>query len=171
MAALSVTNMLKKVFVAASPFLLSLSFPVHAFAHCPLCTVGIVGGLTLTRWLGIDDIYSGIWIGALVGSISFWFGNSLKKKYLPYQEYLIFLILFLLTIMPFIYMSPSLALFGGSRLFTGLVVGGIVFIASGFLDKGLRQVNSGRPLVPYQGVISTIGSVAASVSAVFLLKV
>ena len=38
---------------------------------CPLCTVTVVAGLGISRLLGIDDVVSAIWIGALILSLSF----------------------------------------------------------------------------------------------------
>lgn len=149
-----------------------LAFPRAVSAHCPLCAAGVVGGLTLTRWLGIDDVYSGIWLGGLVGSLSFWFGGSLKRKFVPYQEYLVFLFLFLLTTVPFLYVGlgnpHAPRLFGVNRLFFGMVVGGVVFLAATFLDRVLRRLNKGHVLFPYQGVILTLGSLVVSAVILYL---
>lgn len=147
--------------------------PTVVRAHCPLCTAGVLGGLTLTRWLGVDDIYSGLWFGALIGSLSFWFGRSIKRKFLPFQEYLIFIFVFLLTTVPFLYeglTNPHVPqLFGVNRLFAGMVIGGLVFLASTLLDKFLRILNKGKVFFPYQGVVITIGSIAMSVGIAYLL--
>jgi hypothetical protein len=47
---------------------------------CPICTVAISGGVGLCRYLGIDDLISGVWIGALLFSL-FWLTiDWLNKK-------------------------------------------------------------------------------------------
>jgi len=33
---------------------------------CPVCVVAIAGGLEFSRWFGIDDVVSSIWIGAFL---------------------------------------------------------------------------------------------------------
>ena len=52
-----------------------------ALAMCPLCTVAVTAGLGLSRFLGIDDAISGLWIGGIIVSTSYWFSEWLKKKY------------------------------------------------------------------------------------------
>lgn len=164
---------MKKLLITVFVALFFVGTPRAALAHCPLCTAGVLGGLTLTRWLGVDDVYSGLWFGALIGSLSFWFGGSMKKKYLPYQEYLLFLAMFLLTTVPFLYSGLSNPhaprLFGVNRLFAGMVGGGLVFLASSFLDRWLRLVNKGRVFFSYQGVMVTIGSVVVTLFITYLL--
>jgi len=51
-----------------------------AFAICPVCTIAIGAGLGLSRWLGVDDVISGIWIGGLLVSTSLWTVNWLRSK-------------------------------------------------------------------------------------------
>ena len=43
-------------------------------------------GVTLTRWIGIDDSITGVWIAALLGSMSFWFSTWLLIKAKPYEN-------------------------------------------------------------------------------------
>jgi hypothetical protein len=38
---------------------------------CPVCTIAVAGGVGLCRYLGIDDLISGAWIGALLFSLFF----------------------------------------------------------------------------------------------------
>lgn len=51
-----------------------------AHAVCPVCTVAVGAGLGLAEYLGIDDLISGLWIGALIVSISLWTISWLQKK-------------------------------------------------------------------------------------------
>ena len=53
-------------------FLLFFASSSVASAHCPLCTAGAGAGLALSRWLGIDDSISGIWIAAFLGATALW---------------------------------------------------------------------------------------------------
>src|SRR3990167_10621507 len=98
---------IKKTFV----FVVSLIslFTIHyslftrpVFAHCPLCVAGAAAGITLTRWVGVDDSITGIWIGALLGSLAFWLSRSLGRKnkifFNRYVGILIYLLIFVTTL-------------------------------------------------------------------------
>ena len=69
--------------LALASFLILNSYfllPRVALAHCPLCVAGAAAGITLTRWVGVDDSITGIWIGALLGAMAFWLSNLLGRK-------------------------------------------------------------------------------------------
>ncbi len=36
---------------------------------CPVCTIAVGAGIGLSRWLGVDDLISGLWIGGLIVSL------------------------------------------------------------------------------------------------------
>src|SRR3989344_1899336 len=60
----------------------------EVLAVCPICTVAVGAGLGLSRWLGIDDAVSSIWIGGLILSMSFWAIDWLnKKKFKAIQQF------------------------------------------------------------------------------------
>src|SRR4030065_1479618 len=65
--------------------LLILISPLMAHAVCPVCTVAVGAGLGLAEWLGIDDMISGLWIGALIVSMSLWTINWLNKKEIRFK--------------------------------------------------------------------------------------
>jgi len=46
----------------------------------PICAIGIASGLGISSWLGINDITLGLWIGALILSLSIQFNIFLAKK-------------------------------------------------------------------------------------------
>jgi uncharacterized membrane protein YjjB (DUF3815 family) len=47
---------------------------------CPVCVVAIGAGLGFSRWFGIDDIISSVWIGAFMVAITSWTLSFMKKK-------------------------------------------------------------------------------------------
>ena len=62
---------------------LTLAFaliPLMALAGCPVCTVTIGTVMIGARWLGVDEIYIGLWTGGLVLSIMFWLWTIMKKR-------------------------------------------------------------------------------------------
>ena len=46
-----------------------LLFAKKALAVCPICTVAAATGIGFSRWLGIDDTITGLWIGGLTVSL------------------------------------------------------------------------------------------------------
>ena len=51
-----------------------------AMAVCPVCTVAVGAGLEGMRLLGVDDVITGIWAGALTLSLFLWTVSWLKKR-------------------------------------------------------------------------------------------
>jgi len=68
-----------------SVIVISFFFTKKALAVCPICTVVIGAGVGLSRWLGIDDTISGLWIGGLIISMIVWTINWLGKKNIRFK--------------------------------------------------------------------------------------
>lgn len=143
-----------------------------AYAHCPLCVAGAGVGLSLSRYLGIDDSITGIWMAAFLGAMSLWLTNSLKKKYVPLQSTVIYVATFVLTIISFyrfgLVNEHNGLLLNLPKLIFGMLVGGIIFylvdIISGFIKR-----KRGSVLFPYQGVVFSLGSMILTSAAIFIL--
>ena len=91
-------------------------------------------GLTLSRLLGIDDTITGIWLGAFLGALAFWFSMNLGRKNKIFRNKLIELIIYIsftvLTIISFYQFNlieKHIDIFGFDKLPFGMVVGGVVF--------------------------------------------
>lgn len=135
---------------------------LSAKAVCPVCTVAIAGGLGLSRWLGIDDIITGVWLGALLFSGLLWYNNTLVRKNKNANQILIrdTIALFLVGVFgiwPLYYFKligdPLRKVWGIDKLLVGMIIGLIVFGVSILIDKLLRWKRSGKALFPYQKVI------------------
>ena len=50
-------------------------------AVCPVCTIAVGASLGLSRWLGVDDTISGLWIGGLIVSTTLWTYSWMKKRH------------------------------------------------------------------------------------------
>ncbi len=68
-----------------SLFLIFSLFTLHyalftplALAHCPLCVAGAAAGVTLTRWVGVDDSITGVWLAAFLGAIDYGLNKLLE---------------------------------------------------------------------------------------------
>ena len=137
-------------------FLLSPS-PVHAV--CPVCTIAVAGGLGVSRWLGIDDVVTGIWIGGLILSSGLWLADWIGKKgwRVPYKE-AISVLLFFLFVIPPLYFAKMIGLSGNTlwgidKVLLGTAVGSLVFLLGVKIDKWLRTTNADKVYVYYQKVI------------------
>lgn len=149
-----------------------LIFPAVSQAHCPLCVAGAGAGLTLTRWVGVDDSISGVWLAAFLGAISFWSESLIKRRELrPKLRPFIFIGIFAATIWSFykfnlvIRMSQILGL---DKLIFGMVIGGVAFYLIDVLDDYIIKRN-GKVFFPYQRIIVTLGGILVLSLGVYIL--
>jgi hypothetical protein len=162
--------MKKKIFLF--PFILTflkLTLVPKALAVCPVCTIAVGAGLGLSRWLGIDDTVSGIWVGGLILSMSFWIDDWLVKKNIKinYQLPLTIIAMYALTLLPLKYQGvighPFNQIFGVDKLIFGIILGSFVFIAGIYADKKVRSIK-GHQLFDFQKVVFPV-------SALFIFSV
>lgn len=133
------------------------------YSVCPVCSIAVGAGVELTRILGVDDLITGIWIGGLIVSISFWLSDWLRNKNFlkPFiREVFSLILLYSLTI-PFLYWQNLIGLeqnifFGVDKIIFGIIVGSGVFLLGVLGDKFLRKINKGKVLIYYQKVILPI---------------
>lgn len=130
------------------------------YSVCPVCTIAVGAGIELTRVLGVDDLITGIWIGGLIVSMSFWLADWMaKKNFLKsfWREIFSLAIFYLLTI-PFLFWQKIIGIKGNiflgiDKIIFGIIVGSIVFLAGVLTDKMLRKINQGKVFIYYQKVI------------------
>ena len=143
------------VFIAAS-FL----FSNFAYAQvCPLCVVAAGAGLGLSRWLGVDDILSSIWIGALLMALVLWTIHWLRKKNwnFKFNEPVVFIVFYASVFIPLYYIGIAghhlNKIFGIDKIIFGSAAGIIIFSASLRLHGYLKAKNNGKVFFPYQRVV------------------
>jgi len=159
-------------------FLLTfILFPSISKAVCPVCTVAVAGGIGLSRWLGIDDTISGIWIGGFIVSLSLWFLGWLKKKKInfPLRDILVLTGFYLLTIVPLYWMKligySCNKLWGIDKVIVGTIFGSFGFGFGVVIDKFCRRKNQNRAYFPFQKVVLPIlALVILSIIFYFLTK-
>jgi hypothetical protein len=156
---------MKKLSFFIFPLLMFL-FLVKApqvWAVCPACTIAVGAGVGLSRWLGIDDLISGLWVGAFTVSCGLWFASWLGKRHFkfPAQKILSILLFYLVIVLPLFFFNiighPLNKLWGIDKLLIGIGGGSVIFLISVGLDKYLRIKNKGKVLFYYQKVILPIG--------------
>jgi hypothetical protein len=130
---------------------------------CPVCSAGIIIGLGLSRWLKVDDSISGLWIGALLLTISFWTNDWLfkKREKKPKITLLIILVLYWFLTITSLYKANilndyCLKIFGLNRLVFGSLSGILATGVALIIEKILRQKGNGKALFHYQKVILPI---------------
>ena len=160
-------------------FVFGLFGAVTARAVCPVCTMGAVAGVGLCRWLGIDDLITGLWVGGLLFSSLLWFWYWLVKKKPAIKNtkigLLITLVWYGVVVLPLYFMgiigNPYNKLWGIDKLLFGIMAGTIVFALSVHLNNYLKKKNQDKVYFPYQKVVLPIGFLAvASVVLYFLSK-
>jgi len=160
--------MIKKILliVMLPVFLIFLAETVSA--HCPLCTVGAGAVAAGAVWLGVSKVVVALFIGAFAMSMGMWFSRVIenKKRFIPFQNSLIIIGVFLLTILPLISIVkaigplylPFIGDFGttyavnyslGSGLF-----GGIITFASPKINKKIKEKINEKG-IPFQGILIT----------------
>lgn len=164
-----------KIFLAVLFSLFAIRYmllPDVALAHCPLCVAGAAVGVTLTRWVGIDDSITGVWIGALLGSISFWLTTWLLTKSEPLRKWeyrillkpLVYILIIASTLWSFykfqlvIRMSQ---LFGLDKLTFGILAGAALFY--------LIDMIKIKHYFPYQRIVISLGSMLVLSLAIYIL--
>jgi len=150
------------------------AFPAEALAVCPICTVAVGAGLGISRWLGIDDTVTGIWIGGLILSSGLWLADWIGKKgwKVPYKE-AISVGLFFLFVIPPLYWGKMIGLAGNTlwgidKVLLGTVIGSVIFLLGFWLDKWSRTTNGDKVYIYYQKVIIPV-FLLSLVSFVFYL--
>jgi len=137
----------------------------------PICAIGITGGFVFSRWLGIDEIVLGIWLGALLLSLSIQINKYFIKKNIifPFSFWLVFIFLLLTTYLPlknkfeFGWDVPN-NFCGFPRIIFGAALGIIVFCLIDKINNWLIQKNNNKVYFYYQRVIVPIsGLILASV--------
>lgn len=173
---MKIKNILKKTFKIT--FLTTLLFGFSTkltYAVCPVCVIAIGTGLGLSRFLGIDDLVTGIWLGGFLTSLSFlatnWlykkeFFKKIKKNYLTFGNYVLCV---LLTFLPLHFAGitghPYNKIAGIDKLLVGTFFGTLIFLASIYLDKKVREKYK-KQLFNYQKVVFPI-TLLAIVSLIF----
>lgn len=137
-------------------FGLALALPARAI--CPVCTIAIGAGVGLSRWLGVDDLISGTWVGALIASFIFWTASWLDKKNIKFRfQYPVLAILvYAITIIPLYFTGivghPFNKFCGVDKLMFGIASGSIVFTLGILLHHFLKKRNQGKSYFVFQKV-------------------
>lgn len=130
---------------------------------CPVCTVTVIAGLGISRLLGIDDVVSAIWIGALILSLSFVTVTWTRKK-CPnwkfgigiYWNLVVIFSMYLFVLIP-LKLDGTIGILGNTilgidKIIFGIIVGSIALLTGAFLDK-YQRIKFKKIFFPFQKVV------------------
>lgn len=150
-----------------------------ALAVCPVCTVAVGAGLGFSRWLGIDDTVTGLWVGALIVSMTVWtvawLGAKRPKWRFPADTWAWLVVYSALVFVPLWYQGivghPLNTLWGVDKILLGSVVGGLVLAAAAKTYERLKARNGGRAHFPFEKVVMpVVALLALSATFYFITK-
>lgn len=162
-------------FLALAFLLLMPLTAAKAVPICVICTAAVSAGVGLSRWLGVDDAITGLWIGALTVSVSLWTINWLSAKNIKFfgRQPLVFVIYYASIIWPLYHYNmighPLNKLWGIDKLVLGIIIGTIGFVIAIFFNEYLKKKNGDRVYFPFQKVVLPIGTLILLSLALFLL--
>lgn len=169
--------MKKKIIIAITTVLLNLFVAKSALAVCPVCVIAVSSCLGLSRWLGVDDSATGVWIGGLIVSLAILTVNWLRKKQINFKGDMAVIILayYILTILPLYFLGlighPLNKIWGIDKLVAGSIIGGAIFYLTEDFYEYLKKRNNGKAYFPYQKVAMPLASLlAASIIFYYLSK-
>jgi hypothetical protein len=156
---------MKKILIfVLSIFGLNLLMAKQALAVCPICTIAVGAGVGLSRWLGIDDSITGLWIGGLTVSMITWTISWFDKKNIQFKGRIFVTILsyYLLIVIPLYFMGimgnplNTICACGLDKLIIGIVTGSGAFWFGAEWYFHLKEKNGGHAYFPFQKVVMPI---------------
>jgi hypothetical protein len=151
---------------------------VSVKAQCQVCTIAVIGGVGLARWLKIDDSITGLWVGGLLVSVSIWTVNWLKDKKWTFifMDYLIPVLYYASVIIPLYYYKivghPNNIMWGFDKLILGTVIGSIFFYAMHLRYLEIKKNNNNHAQFSYQKVVLPVATlVVLSAIMYFITKI
>lgn len=149
-------------------------FVKKAMAICPICTFTVGAGVGLSRYLGIDDAITGLWIGGLIVSMITWTEDWLEKRNIRFKGRIFINILgyYALIIIPLYYAGIiGDPLKGLDKLIFGIIGGSIAFWFGASWYYYLKEKNKGRAYFPFQKVVMPVSPlIILSIIYYFLTK-
>jgi len=152
--------MFNKKIILLGIILLGLFFACTIYAQpCPVCVVAIGAGLGFSRWFGIDDVISSIWIGAFMVSLISWTLIFMRKKNWNFHDdgIIITLSYIALTYIPLYYAGivghPENQIWGIDKIIFGSFAGSFMVYVGHWLHAYLKKINNNKSFFNYQRVV------------------
>lgn len=132
-----------------------------ASAICPVCTVLVSSGVGLSRYLGVDDSVSGLWVGGLTVSVIIWTLEWMKRKNINFKGKTAVTVIgyYALVLSSFYFTNlisdpiKTLCSCVSDKLFLGIVVGSAGFWMGASWYYFLKEKNGGHAHFPFEKVV------------------
>ncbi|MEM4882368.1 MAG: hypothetical protein QXN76_02395 [Nanopusillaceae archaeon] len=123
-----------------------------------ICAVGAASASLITKYLGVDDLIFGIWLGALNLIFTIATIEYLNKKNIKFlfRKPLIFLLYSLSFLFPFYYFNAvdtANKIFGIDKIIWGFILGNITLKLGYFTNDILIKKNNGKVYFKFQKAI------------------
>ncbi len=148
-----------------------------AQAVCPVCTVAVGAGVGLSRWLGIDDSITGLWLGAFLLSLSLWTIDWLNRKNIRFlfKRFFVILAYYLMAITPLYYAKIIAHPFdficscAQDKLLVGIIQGSAAFFFAAKLYEFLKQRHNGKAHFPYEKIALPVATLLVFTAIFYFL--
>ena len=152
---------------------LFISFlPKATLAHCPLCTGGAGAAAGVAALLGVSYGAIGVLIGGFAVALSLWIAHMIKKQYFKGQTMVVFLVIYLTTVLPMLPFFADgvvpiyISWFGEfgttfnrtyivNAFALGAFIGTVITLVSPRLSQQITKWRDGETL-PFQGLSLTL---------------
>jgi hypothetical protein len=142
--------------------LAALALATRAQAVCPVCSVAVGTGVGLSRWAGVDDSITGLWLGGLTVSLILWTLDWLDSRNIRFKgRGLITTAAYYLLLCAPLYFGgmlghPLNVLFGVDKLLLGIGVGSLAFLGGALWYLRIKEMRKGHALFPFQKVVMPV---------------
>ena len=157
---------MRKNLLLITALLGSLLAANKALAICPVCTIAVCAGLGLSRWLGINDAVTGLWIGGLLVSVSVWTVTWLDARRIdfPWRSAAVTFAYYAMALVPLYFAKiiahpvDFLSSCVKDNLLLGIIQGSATFSFAAMLYNYLKEKNNGRAHFPFEKVVFPVSS-------------
>lgn len=168
---------INKIWLLILAFGLNFFWLKPALAICPLCVVAVGGGLEISEWLGIDDLVTALWIGALTVSLALWTIDWLERKKIFFfaRKTITWLVYYFFIFASLYYLKsfehPLNKLWGANKILLGIIIGSIAFWGASQFHFYLKKKNNNKVYFPFQKVVIPVGTlIILSIIFYFITK-
>jgi len=158
-------------------FLGLVLLPLKTFAVCPVCAVAVGAGIGFSRYLGIDDVVTGLWIGGLTVAMIMWTLDYFVRKGWRFRMDVLTVTIgyYLLIVVPLYFMDlighPLNVLWGIDKIILGTMIGSLALFGASMWYESLKKNNGGHAYFPFQKVVMPVlGLAVLSTIFYFLTK-